>query len=142
MATYDISATRAALKTLIQTVTKIANVYDYANPIIDGYPAVILDMTSEDGTMLDDNNNLRVITFTIWLAQETKVLGLQGAKDSLDAATKDLINALELRSNDTLGGTVDWIMPSSGRRLQSQSEEGLIVYQEIILKCNVSSAIS
>ncbi len=139
---YDIANIRAALKTLIQTVTKVSFVYDYSNPIIEGYPAVIFDMTNEDSSMLDDNNNLRTLTFTIWLAQETKVQGQVAAKGLLDAAAKDLINALELRSNDSLSSNVDWIMPSVGQRTQAESPQGLIMYQELILRANISSSIS
>ncbi len=145
MATFDIAQVRSALKTLLTTLTganqKISFVYDYSNPKIEGYPAIIFDVTAEDAQMLDDSNNVRAITFTLWVVNEVAVEGQSGAKDLLDAAVKDVINTLELKSNDTLSGNVDWIMPVIGKRQQVQSPEGLVMYQEIILKCQVSSSI-
>ncbi len=139
--TFDIAAVRAALKALLQTASTLSYVYDYTNPTIEGYPAAIFDVTNEDAVMLDDANNVRTITFTIWVTNEVKVGGQVAAKGYLDAAVKEVINLLELKANDTLSSTVDWIMPVVGRRTQVESPEGLIMYQEIILKCNVSSSI-
>jgi hypothetical protein len=141
MATYDIATIRAALLTLLQTSTKVAFFYDYRNPTIEGYPAIIFDVTNEEGSMLDSINNLRVITFTLWVVTEVKVAGQEAAKDILDAAVKEVINILELKANAELGGTVDWTMPVIGKREEVQSPEGLVMFQEIILKCNIASFI-
>lgn len=141
MTSYNITAIRAALKTQLAAISSVQNVYDYMNPKIDGYPAVIFDVTNEDGTMLDDANNLRVITFTIWAVTEVKVLGQSAAKDSLDSVVKDVVNSLEKITNATLAGTADWVMPVIGRRTQVESPEGLVMYQEIMLKVNVASTI-
>lgn len=141
MASYDISNIRAALKALLQTVTKLAFVYDFKQSNVEGYPCAIFDMSNEEATMLDDANNLRVVTFTIWIACELPVGGIQTTKGRLDAVVKDVINTLELKANDTLSGNVDWIIPVIGKRTEANSPEGVIAYQEIILKANVSSTI-
>jgi hypothetical protein len=141
MSTYDPSAIRAQIKTLLQTVTEVAYVYDYRNSAIDGYPAIIFDMTNEEGTMLDDTNNVRVLTFTIWLICELPVKGENLAKTILDNASKAVINVLEAKANDTLGGTVDWVMPTMGQRQEVQSPNGNQIYQELRLRCNVASSI-
>lgn len=141
MATYNPASIRAALKTLLQTASGVAAVYDFMNPNIEGYPAVIFDLDNEDASMLDDANNLRVITFKIWIVVEIPVNGQQAAKDSLDAQTQAVINILELKANDTLSGTVDWIIPVVGKRDQVQSPEGNLMYQELNLKCNIASTI-
>lgn len=141
MATYDPSAVRAQIKTLLQTVTEVAYVYDYRNTAIDGYPAVIFDMTNEEGTMLDDTNNVRTLTFTLWVICELPVKGENLAKTILDNASKAVINVLEAKANDTLGGTVDWVMPAMGQRQEVQSPNGNQIYQEIRLRCNVASSI-
>lgn len=142
--TYDPGAIRAALKTLLTTLTgvgqPIAFVYDYLNPKIAGHPAAIFDITNEDASMHDDASNLRVITFTIWITAEVPVQGVSGAKDLLDGAVKSVINTLELVSNQTLGNTVDWTLPVLGQRTQIQSPDGNIMYQEIKLRCNVLAA--
>lgn len=143
MATYDIAVIRAALKALLQTLTTVASakVYDYRNSNIEGYPSVIFDLTDEEGAMLDDANNVRTLTFTIWAIVELPVNGEVAAKVSLDAVTKEVVNLLEKKSNADLTGTVDWTMPAIGKRAEAQTPEGNVIYQEILLKCNVASSI-
>jgi hypothetical protein len=141
MTTYNPSAIRAQIKALLQTVTELAVVYDYRSAVLSGYPAVIFDMTNEEGTMLDDSNNVRVLTFTIWIICELPVKGEDLAKTILDDATKAVINILEKKSNDTLSGTVDWVMPALGQRSEVQTPSGNTIYQEVRLRCNVASTI-
>lgn len=141
MASFDINAARAQLKTLLQTVPELAYVYDFSNPNVEGFPCVIFDVSSEDSEMLDDAYNLRTIQFTIWILQEITVAGEQDAKDSLDAAVKAVVNILEKKTNDTLGNTVDWIMPVMGRRTHVPTPQGAAFMQEIILRAKVASSI-
>ena len=141
MAVYDIGLIRAALKTLLLTVPSIEAVYDYMNPIIAGYPAIIFDLDNEDAQMADDANNQRIITFKIWIACEIPEAGLQAAKGLLDVATRDTINILEKLTNQTLSGACDWMMPVIGVRNQTNSPEGNFFYQELNLKVYVYSSI-
>lgn len=141
MATYDIGAIRAALKTLIDTVASVGVVYDYLAPQITSYPAVIFDLDNEDAQMLDDANNTRTLTFKLWVVCEIPVDGLTAAKDLLDSVTKDVVNILEKVSNQTLSGTCDWMIPVIGKREQTNSPEGNFFYQELLLKVNVVSTI-
>ena len=141
MATYDPAAIRSAIKTLVSGVTSVSKVYDFLNPEIEGYPAVIFDVSDEEASMLDDANNLRIITFKMWLVVEIPVKLQVGARDLLDTITKDVINVLELKANDTLSGTVDWVVPVVGPRTQSLSPEGNFFYQELNIQCNVASTI-
>lgn len=141
MAAYDITIIRANLKTLLQTASLISVVYDYRTTDISGYPAIIFDMTNESGEMLDDANNVRKITFTIWILTELQVAGMSTAKTKLDNVVKEVINILEKKDNATLSGSVDWLMPSIGVRGETQSGEGTMLYQEIKLDCNVASTI-
>lgn len=141
MATYNIAAIRAALKTLLATVTSVQVVFDYLAPQITGYPAIIFDLNNEDAQMLDDANNTRVLTFQIWIICEIPAEGLTGAKDLLDSTTADVVNVLEKLGNQTLSGTADWLIPVIGKREQSNSPEGNFFYQELLLKVNVVSSI-
>lgn len=141
MATFDINAVRAQIKTLLQTVSELAFVYDYANPDIEGYPCAIFDVSNENSEMMDDSNNLRTMTWTIWILQEINVAGQQAARTSLDAAVKRAVNILEKKSNDTLSNTVDWIMPVVGRRTQVPTPTGAAFMQEVILNAKVASTI-
>lgn len=141
MSVFDINAVRAQIKTLLQTVSELAFVYDYTNPDIAGYPAAIFDVSNENSEMMDDSNNLRTMTWTIWILQEITVKGEQAAKTNLDAAVKAAVNVLEKKSNDTLSGTVDWIMPVMGRRTHVPTPQGAAFMQEIILNAKVASTI-
>lgn len=141
MATYDIAATRAALKTLLATATGVAYVYDYSNPNVDGYPAIIFDVANETADMLDEANNVRTIQFSIWILQEITVAGEQAAKGSLDAISKSVFNLLENVANTTLSGTVDWTMPVSGKRSHVPTPQGAAFVQEVMLNAKVASSI-
>jgi len=141
MATFDINAVRAQIKTLLQTATELAFVYDYANPDVAGYPCAIFDVSNENSEMLDDSNNIRTMTWSIWILQEITVKGEAAAKTLLDAAVKNVINILEKKSNDTLSNTVDWIMPVVGRRSQVPTPNGAAFMQEVILNAKVASTI-
>lgn len=145
MTVYNPTAIRSSLLTLLQTLTgggqPISYVYDYANPKIEGYPAIIFDIDSVDSSMLDDANNLRVINFKIWIAIEIGKQGITTAKDSLDSVTQSVVNLLEKKDNASLTGTVDWTIPSVGNRTHVDSPEGAYFSQELLLKCNIASTI-
>jgi len=144
MTAYNPTNVRAELKALLQTQTTVvasANVHDFYNPNINGYPAIIFDISQEDASMLDDANNLRVMTFTLYIITEIKVAGLSEAKDILDVAVRTIINTLELKSNATLNGSVDWVMPVMGRRSEISSPEGSLLSQEMVVRCNIASTI-
>lgn len=142
MAQYDPAAVRSAIKALLDAIPSVESVYDFAQPTIEGYPAIIFELTQEDGTMLDDITNTRVMTFDVWVACEIPVNGIADATALLDSTTKDVINVLEKRDNQTLSGACDWMMPVIGKREQIGSPEGNFLYQQLQLKVNIASSIS
>jgi len=141
MATFDIAAVRAAIKSILSGLASVKSVYDYQNAEIKGYPSCIFVMSNEDSSFLDDAYNTRVLTFTIWVVCEIGVKGLTGANALLDAVAKDVINALELGTNSTLSGACDWLMPAAGKREITSTPEGSSMYQELSLKVYIASAI-
>lgn len=141
MATYDPNAVRTQIKTLLQTITELAFVYDYSNPDIEGFPAAIFDITDESNEMMDDSNNLRTITYTIWILQEITVAGEQVAKASLDAAVQKVTNALEAKANQTLSNTIDYMLPVLGKRSHMPTPQGAAFVQELRLNIKVASTI-
>lgn len=138
---YNLATIRANLKTLLQTVTQISFVYDFFQPTVEGYPAIIFDITNNESEMLTDAENLRTITFSVYILAEIKTATLTGAKDLLDAATKAVVEALEDIDNLTLTNSVDWIMPTVGPREQSQTPEGAVLSQRLDIQVKVSSSI-
>lgn len=141
MATYDIAAIRTAIYNILAAVPSLEVVYKSPNPTIAGYPAAIFDLDNEDGSILDDTNNQRILTFKIWIACETGVEGVALTADLLDSVTKDVVNALEKQSNMALGGAADWTLPTIGQRQQINSTDGNYLYQELNLKVYVASSI-
>lgn len=138
---YNLSTIRANLKTLLQTVTQVAFVYDYMNPNVEGYPAIIFDITNNESEMLTNTDNLRTITFSVYLLAEIPVNGQSEAKRILDVATKNVVEALEDIDNLTLSASVDWVMPTVGPREQISTPEGMVFSQRLDVQVKVSSSI-
>ena len=144
---YDTATIRAQIVSLLSALVDgsnhpiFANVYDYPNPNPSGSPSVIMDVTSDDGSFLDNVTNLHVLTFNIWIVQEITVATQDVAVAKLDSASKYAIQALEKLSNASLGGNISWSIPTSGGRKQTQTPDGPAFYKELILKCNVTASI-
>lgn len=141
MSTYDLSTIRANLKTLLQTVTQISFVYDYLNPNIEGYPAIIFDVSNNNSEMLTDTENLRTITFSVYILCEIAVDGQAGARNLLDVATNSVVTALEKITNMSLSGSVDWMMPTVGPREQIATPNGNAFSQRLDIEMKVSTSI-
>lgn len=141
MPTYDLDATRTALKTLLETITEIAFVYDRRNPNLEGYPAIVFDIVSNENEMLTNVENLRTIMFSIWIIQEINVIGMDQANEILDIATQKVVNVLEDIDNISLSGNVDWMRPISGPREEAQSPKGSVMWQRIDLDMRVASSV-
>jgi hypothetical protein len=138
---YNPSNIRSALKTLLTAVTGIANVYDKNVSNIEGYPAIIFDQTNDSGEMLDDSNNIHEVTFTAEIYVETITEGQASAITLLDTAVNNVLTALEKKSNASLSGNVDWVIPTSGRSQQIETTQGVVYMKEIIIRCKVAVSI-
>ena len=141
MPTYDLDATRTALKILLETITEIAFVYDRRNPNLDGYPAIVFDIVNNESSFLTNVDNLRTITFSIWIIQEINVIGMDQANEILDIATQKVVNVLEDIDNISLSGNVDWIQPITGPREEAQSPKGSVMWQRIDLDMRIASLV-
>ena len=138
---YNPTAIRSAIKSLLTAVTGIAQVYDKGKSNIAGYPAILFDQTNDESEMLDDCNNLHHVTFTAEIYMETTTAGLDQAITTIDTVVENVITALEKKSNDTLSGVVDLVMPTSGRSQQTETTQGVVCMKEIIINCKVATSI-
>ena len=138
---YNITTIRAKIKALIATVTEVAFVYDQFELSPEGYPAVIFDISKNENGMLTDSENIRKITFTLYILCEIGVKGRAGARDLLDTVTQNLITVLEDKDNMSLTGSVDWIMPVLGPRDELSIGSGTAFSQKLDLDVMVSSSI-
>jgi hypothetical protein len=141
MPTYNLATIRGAIKTILESVSSLAYVYDRRNPIIEGYPCAIFDITNNENDMLTNVENERKITYTIWLIQEVGIQGMTDANVLLDEITREAIENLESRANLTLGGLVDWIMPAEGKREEVSSPEGSAIWQVLNLDVRVTTSV-
>ena len=131
---------RTAVAAKLATVTQLAYVYDHHAANLEGYPACTFDVSDSSNEFLTNKDNLRTITFKLVVYQETKVKGLDLATGILDATVDAIISAFE---NDfALAGAVDWCEPLNGPRNQLQTPNGIVIAQELSLKCFYSSAVT
>jgi hypothetical protein len=138
---YNLQTIRGNLKTLLTAVTGIANVYDTFETNIAGYPAIIFDISNNESEMLTDSENIRKITFTLYVLAEITIAGRDTAKGLLDTVTQNVITALEDKDNMSLSGSVDWIMPTVGARDEFDSTDGVVFSQKLDIVINVASSI-
>lgn len=131
MATF--TTIRAAIKSKLEGISNLVAVFDTHESDLTGYPSATFDVSESASDFEDNRNNLRTITYKIWIYQETYIKGYDAGSNILDATSDAVITALE---NDfSLGGVVDWCEPTVGPREQVQSPNGLVIRQELILKC-------
>jgi len=144
MTTLNITNIRAGLKGVISnlvTSSTVSVVYDYYEPNVSGYPAVMFDITDNSDSFLTNQENLIKITFTAYILVEIYQDGLSDAKTLLDGVTDDLIAELRKLSNMTLGGTVDWVSPAIGPRSQIETPRGMAFSQQLNIVTNLASSI-
>lgn len=138
---YNIATIRANLKTLLQTVTGISAVYDSFETNVSGYPVILFDISNSESTMLTDTENIRKITFSIYILSEFSVATRDTAKSLLDTITQAVVVALEDIDNISLSGSVDWLMPTVGPREEISTTNGMAFSQKLDVVVNVASSI-
>ena len=128
------------LSAILTSVTEIAFVYSDRKPNIEGYPAIVFDVTDVDNQVLTNVENLESAIITIYIVQEIKEATIALANQYLNLATKAVIKELASRSNLSLNSTVDWIEPVKGGRKEQVSTTGAVLWQEIKVKVVKSSS--
>lgn len=130
---------RAKIKTLLEGISEIAFVSDFHKAKLEGYPAVTFDVSESSNDFLTNNDNMRMFTFLIVIFNETEIQGLDAATALLDTVADKVVEAFE---NDfTLTGTVSWCNPVTGPRVPLDTPQGLVVAQQLSLKCNVAVSV-
>jgi len=141
----NIANIRSELKTVLTnlvTSTQVAVVYDYYEPNVSGYPAIIFDISSNTDAFLTNNENLNKIVFTAYVMTDIKVSGIEDSKDMLDTITDSAMTLLRSKTNMALDGEVDWISPVVGPRSQIDTPNGQVFAQQFDITVNVSSSVN
>lgn len=127
---------RAKIKAKLTTVSELAFVYDFHRAELEGYPAATFDVSDSSNDFLTNQDNLRTYTFLIVLYQETTIKGLDEATNLLDTLADKVVDTFE--QDETLGGVVNWCNPLTGPRVAFETPQGLVITQQLSLKCNIA----
>jgi len=128
------STIRVKIKSELEEITDIANVFDHHRAELDGYPAITFDVSDQENDFLTNAENIRMFSFLIIIYQETTIKTLDQATDLLDNVADQVMDKFE--SNFSLDGTVVWCNPLVGARQMFETPQGLVVTQQMTLKCN------
>lgn len=134
-----VATIRSAIKTKLDAISSISFVYDHSRAVFEGYPAVVFELFDFENSFLTTADNLQTYTFRITIFQETKIQGLDSATDLVDTVQNDIIIALE--GDFSLTGEVVWCNPTLGDREITETGQGLVVTQDIDLKCNEATQV-
>lgn len=140
----SISTIRSNLKTVISnlvTSTTVAVVYDYFEPNVSAYPAIVFDITNNNDNYLTNRENLLKITFSAYVIVEIFNNGVEDATRLLDSVTDALIVELRKDENQSLSGSIDYIQPSVGPRQQAETPRGMAFQQQLDIVLNVADTI-
>ena len=141
----QISQLRTNLKSVISnlvTSTQIAVVYDYYEPEVSGYPAIVFDITSNTDSFFTNKENLIKIVFTSYILVEVQGKNIETAKTILDNVTDSLIVELRKETNLTLNGYADWITPAVGARTQMETPQGQVYSQQLDITVNATGFVN
>jgi hypothetical protein len=138
---YDINTIRNEVKNLLDTIPGIANVYSRRNPTVLGYPAIIFDVEKNESEMITNVENLRTITFRVWIMTEVNTAGPDNANRILDNATTAVIETVENIANLKLGNKISWLPPVEGARQEVSSPTGNLIWQILDLRCRIISSV-
>lgn len=141
----QISQLRSQVKSVISnlvTSTQIAVVYDYYEPNVSGYPAIVFDITSNTDAFFTNKENIIKIVFSAYILVEIANEGIEQAKSTLDTVTDALIVELRKQSNLTLGGYADWITPAVGARQQIETPNGNAYSQQLDITVNATGLVN
>jgi hypothetical protein len=140
----SISTIRTNLKSVISnlvTGSTVSVVYDYFEPNVSGFPAIVFDITNNNDEYLTNKENLLKITFSAYVIVEIFQNEIEDATRLLDTVTDALIVELRKESNISLSGAVDWISPVVGPRQQVETPSGMAFQQQLDIVLNVADTI-
>lgn len=140
----SISTIRTNLKTVISnlvTSSTVSVVYDYFEPNVSGYPAIVFDITNNTDDYLTNKENMLRITFSAYVIVEIFQNEVEDATRLLDTVTDALITELRDEDNLSLSGAVDWISPVVGPRQQVETPSGMAFQQQLDIVLNVADII-
>jgi hypothetical protein len=126
---------REAIYTVLQTVTRAQEVYNYYPTQPAGYPCIMFDVSESENSFLTNEQNKRTLTWTIYVMVTVNRLHagtmVQTAGAALDDICDEVVDVLE--ADGSLGGVVDWSLPLTGGRDEVETPQGMALVQTLVL---------
>lgn len=136
-------AIRTAINTKLQSLTGVGNplayAYDYHKLGLDGYPSATFEPSALSSQFETTHQNGRVYAFDIIIHQELRTIGRDEAIGNLVSVSDAIIDAFD--QDYTLGGVVDFIEAVPAEFGEVQTEDSVIAYSRITLKCHTLKSI-
>ncbi len=140
-------AIKAEIKTLVEGVSGINEVYDYGiNPFraeIAAYPVAVVLPKSNDNLMDSFNANITTYNFEVWILNKVEAVDEEAGQEAVEAIIDDLIDLFDDKDNCDLNGSCTWVTPTTGEFVRSGiSNSEVAIFASIVLKCNKHRDIS
>jgi hypothetical protein len=134
------SAIGEKLQSLTGTGGPLAYVYDHHKLGLDGYPSVTFEPSSLQSEFGTTRENMRNYAFEVIVHQELATIWRDEAISTLVDATDTVIEAFD--QDYSIGGTVDYLEAVPAEFWEITTEDSVIAYARITLKCHALIPIS
>ena len=86
---------RNKIKSKLESIDSIQEVFDYPTMEFKGYPATVVVTDRLESAFETTTQNRRVYIFKVFVFQQTKVMGLQKARRIIEGVVDDIIEAFD-----------------------------------------------
>lgn len=125
---------RAAIKSVIDTLTTVQETYNYERSTFAGFPVVIIAPSENEADYGSQSNDRLVFVFKLRAYYPIPDEGEQEDSESAIEEVYDELLTTFLQRN-VLGGACDWVTPVPGVWQYEQRGEGIYRVAEITLYC-------
>ena len=133
------TAINEKLQSLTGTGNPLAYAYDHHKLGLDGYPSATFEPSALSSQFDTTNHNHRIYSFDVVIHQELASIGRGEAIANLVSVSDSVIDAFD--QDYTLGGAIEFTEAVPAEFGEVQTEDAVIAYSRITLKCHMLKAI-
>lgn len=125
---------RAAIKSVIDTLTKVQVSYTYERSTFEGFPAVIIAPSENEADYGSTQKDRLVFIFKIRVFYP---IPDEGEHSDAETALEEVVDEVltKFKSRSALGSACDWVEPAPGSWYYEERGEGVYRVAEISLRC-------
>jgi hypothetical protein len=125
---------RAAIKTAIDTATKVQAAYTYERSTFEGFPAVIIAPSENEADYGSTQKDRLVFIFKV---RAFYPIPDEGEHSDAETALEEVVDELLtiFKSRDAIGSACDWVEPAPGSWYYEERGEAVYRVAEITLRC-------